>query len=280
MAEALRGFVFDIDGCLVRGRAAIPGAPEAVAALREHGCAVRFFTNDSAKTQAGTAERLATAGIQAAADEVLSSATVAATYVARTFPRGRVLIVGAAALRTALEAADLTVVDEPPADAVVVGRDPEFTYAKLHAACRAIWEGAAFLATNLDRRMPVAGGFIPGTGSLVKAVAWATAAHPKVLGKPSAWAGRAAVASLGMSASEVAVVGDALLQDVRMGKLAGTATVLVLTGSSTREEVERAPARLRPDAVLPDVAALPAWVAERARGGDRAATHGRVAAAR
>ena len=258
----VRGFVFDIDGCLVRGPRAIPGAPEALATLRARGSGIRFFTNDSAKTQAETAERLTAAGVEATAEEVLTSAVVAAAYVARRFPRGRVLIVGAPPLRVALEARGLSVVDAPPADAVVVGRDVDFTYAKLHAACRAIWDGAAFLATNLDRRMPVAGGFVPGTGSLVKAVAWATASRPLVMGKPSVWAGRAAVASLGVPPREVAVVGDQLLQDIRMGKLAGTSTVLVLTGSSTREDVERAPARLRPDAVLADVGHLTEWLAK------------------
>ncbi len=275
----IRGLVLDLDGCLVRGPRAIPGAPEAVAALRARGCAVRFFTNDSAKTQAETAERLGIAGIAAAADEVLSSATVAADYVAKRFPHGHVLIVGAAALRSALEERGLSVVDAPPADAAVVGRDVDFTYAKLDAVCRAIWDGTAFLATNLDRRMPVAGGFVPGTGSLVKAVAWATATRPLVMGKPSRWAGRAAVASLGLPAREVAVVGDALLQDVRMGKLAGTATVLVLTGSSTRDEVERAPARLRPDAVLPDVGSLPGWLAGIAARGGEGAEQGEPVAA-
>jgi len=171
-----------------------------------------------------------------------------------------VLVVGAPPLRAALEARGLSVVDAPPADAVVVGRDVEFTYAKLDAACRAIWGGATFLATNLDRRMPVSDGFVPGTGSIVKAVEWATDHRPLVLGKPSRWAGRAAVASLGVSPRAVVVVGDTLLQDVRMGKLAGTSTVLVLTGSSTREDAERAPVALQPDAVLPDVAHLAEWL--------------------
>lgn len=260
----VRGLVFDIDGCLVRGARAIPGAPEALVALRARGYGVRFFTNDSAKTQAETADRLTAAGIDAAPEEVLTSAIVTAAYLTRTSPHGRVLVIGAAALRTALEAQGLSVVDGPPADAVVVGRDSEFTYAKLDAACRAIWGGAAFLATNLDRRMPVAGGFVPGTGSLVKAVAWATSRTAMVLGKPSRWAGRAAVASLGVPARSVVVVGDTLLQDVRMGKLAGTSTVLVLTGSSTREEADAARAGFRPDAVLADVSGLDAWIEQSA----------------
>lgn len=257
---AIRGIVFDIDGCVVRGARPIAGAPEALAELRARGYGIRFFTNDSARTRAETAQRLTAAGITAAPEEVLTAASVAADHLSERSPHARVLVVGAPPLRTALEARGLTVVDGPPADAVVVGRDVEFTYAKLDAACRAIWGGATFLATNLDRRMPVGDGFVPGTGSIVKAVAWATDRRPLVLGKPSRWAGRAAVASLGGSARAVVVVGDTLLQDVKMGKLAGTATALVLTGSSTREDAERAPATLRPDVVLPDVTDLTEWL--------------------
>lgn len=270
-AASPRGFVFDIDGCLMRGPRAIPGAPAAVIALRSRGLAVRYFTNDSSKTPADLAARLDRAGIPAVPEEVLTSALVAADYAARRFAGGRVLIIGGAALRDALERRGLRVVEEPPADAVIVGRDEGLSYRKLEAACRAIWGGAAFLATNLDRRMPVEDGFVPGTGSVVKAVAWATDRSPRVMGKPSAWAARAAVRSLGLAAGEVAVVGDSIGQDVRMGRLGGTLAVLVLTGSSTREDVERTPPRSRPDVVLADVGGLPGWVelVASGQGGDR-----------
>lgn len=266
-----RGFVFDIDGCLMKGGRAIPGAPEAVAALRSRGLAVRYFTNDSSKTPAEVAGRLDRAGIAAAPAEVLTSALVAAEYAARRFPGGRVLTIGGTPLREALERRGLRLVEEPPADAVVVGRDLELSYRKLEAACRAIWGGAVFLATNVDRRVPVEDGFVPGTGAIVKAVAWATGRSPRVMGKPSVWAGRAAVRSLGMPAREVAVVGDQLQQDIRMGRLAGTLAVLVLTGSSTGEDVDRMPPRFRPDAVLPDVGGLAEWLelVAAGQGGDR-----------
>jgi len=84
-----------------------------------------------------------------------------------------------------------------------------------------------------------------------------------VMGKPSLWAGRAAVRSLGVPAREIVFVGDQLQQDVRMGKRVGAAGVLVLTGSSRRDDVERVAERYRPDAVLSDVAGLPEWLAAR-----------------
>jgi HAD superfamily hydrolase (TIGR01450 family) len=258
--QPTRGLVFDLDGCLVKGPNAIPGAAEAVIALKARGMRVRYFTNDSSKTQAEVCERLSRHGIPVEEGEVLTSALVAADYAADRLGGARVLAVGGAALRVALEARGLELVEDSSAQAVVVGRDVDFSYRKLEAACRAIWGGAIFLATNLDRRVPVEDGFVPGTGAIVNAVAWATDRRPKVMGKPSVWAGRAAVRSLGLPAAEIAFVGDQLLQDVRMGKIVGALGVLVLTGSSRTEDVDRVPARYRPDAVLPDVGALPGWL--------------------
>ncbi|MDE3075640.1 MAG: HAD-IIA family hydrolase [Chloroflexota bacterium] len=260
MSDRPRGFIFDLDGCLVRGPQPIAGAPEAVSEIKRRGLLVRYFTNDSSKTQAQMADRLGKAGIPAEPEEVLTSAVVAARYVQARFPGGRALPVGAPALLEALEQQGLTLTWDASADVVVVGRDPEFDYRKLEAACRAIWRGAAFLATNLDRRVPVEDGFVPGTGSMVKAVSWATARAPRVMGKPSVWAGRAAVESLGLPAGAAAVVGDQILQDIRMGKLAGAGTILVLSGSSTEADVERTPLRYRPEVILADVGRLVEWL--------------------
>jgi HAD superfamily hydrolase (TIGR01450 family) len=260
IALPFRGLVFDIDGCLMKGANPIPGAAEAVAELKARGMRVRYFTNDSSKTPAELAARLRQGGVDVEAAEVLTSGLVAAEYAAGKHAGGRVLAVGGAALREALEARGLSLVEDRSADVVVVGRDVDFNYGKLDAACQAIWAGGIFLATNLDRRVPVEKGFVPGTGAIVSAVAWATDRRPKVMGKPSIWAGRAAVQSLGVPAAEIVFVGDQLQQDVRMGKNVGAAGVLVLTGSSRREDVDRLPARYRPDAVLPDVAALPGWL--------------------
>jgi 4-nitrophenyl phosphatase len=261
--RAFRGVVFDLDGCLVKGPQAIPGAADAVARIRGSSVAVRYFTNDSSKTPADMARRLSGHGIDAWPGEVLTSAVVAARYAAGEHPGARVLAVGGTALRESLEEAGLKLVDDASAEVVVVGRDIEFSYGKLETACRAIWGGAAFIATNQDRRVPVADGFVPGTGALVSAIAWATNRRPKVMGKPSVLAGRAAIESLDLDPAEVVVVGDSLDQDVRMGKAVGATAVLVLSGASTLADVARTPAHYQPDAVLPDVCALPEWIDQR-----------------
>ena len=44
---ALRGFAFDLDGCIWAGTTLLPGAQALVAALRAAGCPVVFVTNSS-----------------------------------------------------------------------------------------------------------------------------------------------------------------------------------------------------------------------------------------
>lgn len=261
MNASIRGIIFDIDGCLARGREAIPGAPETVQMLKQRGLKLAFLTNDNQRTKEEWVERLAAMGIAAASEEILTSAIIAAEFVKERYPERRILPIGAPGLLAALEERGLTLVDDPAeAEVVVMGRDPQFNLDTLNRACQAIWGGAVFVATNLDRRVPVAGGFKPGTGALVQAVAWATGVEPLVMGKPSRWAGEMAVKILGIDPAHGAVVGDQLDQDIRMGKAAGLRTILVLTGATSREDAARAPAKAQPDAVLPDVTHLPRWL--------------------
>lgn len=253
------GVIFDLDGCLVRGKRPIPGAPEVVSRLKVAGVRVVYITNDSSRTPGEIARGLSAMGFEAQAEEVMTSSLAVASYLKARLPRARVLAIGAVGLIGALEERGLTLVGPElagEADVVAMGRDPDFGYAKLEAACRAIWGGARFIATNLDPSVPAENGLRPGTGPMVKAVAYATGRRPLVLGKPSRWAGELAVAMLGVPKKRVVVVGDQIDQDIRLGKRIGVQTVLVLTGGSGKADLARVPDRFRPDLVLPDVTHL------------------------
>jgi glycerol-1-phosphatase len=118
----------------------------------------------------------------------------------------------------------------------------------------------AFIAANLDLKVPTATGFIPVAGAMIKAVAYATSQEPLVTGKPSKWAGEMAVRALRLAPDRSAVVGDQLEQDIKMDRQAGLFTIAVLTGVTTAETAATAPEAVRPDVILPDVNHLPAWL--------------------
>lgn len=271
----IEGVVLDIDGTVARGRRALPGAVEALVALRERAVRYAFFTNDNQRPVRVWVEKLAAMGIEARPEEVVTSAVVAAEAVTELHPDRRVLVVGNRGLAEAMEARGVATVPWEEADraeVVVMGKDPAFDQDRLAIVCRVIWAGAEFLATNYDPRVPTAEGFMPGTGPMVKAVAYATGVQPLVTGKPSPWAGRMAARVLGVEPEAGVVVGDQLGTDVATGRAAGMRAVLVLTGTSTRADAEAADEDVRPDAVIDSIAELPelidAWNAGGREGED------------
>jgi HAD superfamily hydrolase (TIGR01450 family) len=228
---ALRGFAFDLDGCIWTGAALQPGARALVAALRAAGRRVVFVTNSSRERAPRIAARLSGLGIPATAADVLAALDLLGDVIRRAVGPVAVLALGTPEMHEVLEAAGHTVVgidDWPRARAVAVGNDPAFDFARLRAASRAVAAGAAFFAVNLDPRLPVApGAFDPGCGALAEAVAVAGGARPIVVGKPHAPIFELALARLGCRAAEAAMVGDSLAADVAGGRAAGMVTVWV-----------------------------------------------------
>ena len=177
----------DLDGVVWRGEDTIPGAADGVARLRAAGLRVVFLTNNSNGRVDENVARLRAAGVTTDPDDVASSANAAAALVSRDAPTGARVLAGAGpGVVEALEAHGFTVVDEGPADAVVVGWHRDFDFERLRRAADAGRAGARFIATNLDPTYPGAHGLLPGAGSLVAAVATASGRQPEVAGKPEA----------------------------------------------------------------------------------------------
>ncbi len=173
---------------------------------------------------------------------------------------------GNVGLIEALKAKNLSLLDFDQADqaeVVVMGKDPKFDQNRLNIVCQAIWNGAEFIATNYDPKVPTSGGFMPGTGPMVKAVAYATGREPLVTGKPSPWSGDMAMRILGCAPERGAVIGDQLSTDIAMGNNAGLFSILVLTGVTTRAQADDAPNEMKPNLVLPDVNRLIDWMDEK-----------------
>lgn len=262
----IEGIVFDIDGSVVRGDRPIPGAPKTLAELRRLGLRLAFFTNDNQRPVSFWVERFGGMGIAVDAREILTSSIIAAKVTRELHPGKRILAIGDAGLREAMEAEGANLIDldrAMEADAVVIGKDPNFSQRALDIVCRAIWNGAGFIATNYDAKVPSNDGFVPASGPMVKAIAYATGKEPLIAGKPSRWAAEMAMKALGVAPERGAVVGDQLEHDILMGKEAGLFTVAVLTGVMTAEAAAAAPAPLRPDLVLPNLNYLLEWLENR-----------------
>ncbi len=228
--RALRGFVFDLDGCVWTGDVLVPGAAEVLAMLREQGRRVSFLTNNSGARSAGLQAKLERLGVPAAKDEVLTPLEILSEVIVSRWGLARVLAIGGEDLGGALLEGghELLPTDRyREAQVVVVGRDAGFSYERLTAAARAIAGGAHFITPNLDPRLPLEGeDFLPGCGAVVESVAAAAGARPLVIGKPEPPLFELALARMGLSAEEAAMVGDSVDSDVRGARRVGMTAIL------------------------------------------------------
>lgn len=171
--------VIDLDGVVWLAGEALPGGAEAVAALRSEGYGTLFATNNSAPTVSVLLERLATVGIDARPEELLTAAQAAAFAVT---PGSRALILGEEGLREA--ASDCGLIEDAHPEAVLVGWCRQFDFDLIAAAATAVRQGARFVATNDDPTHPTPSGLLPGTGALVAAIATAAETPALIAGKP------------------------------------------------------------------------------------------------
>ncbi|BCJ30285.1 HAD-IIA family hydrolase [Actinocatenispora sera] len=250
--------LLDLDGVVYLGDRVVPAAVESLGQVRDLGVAVQFVTNNARRTAGEVAERLRKLGVDAAGDEVVTSAQGAAGLLAQRYPAGsRVLVVGSSALAGEVRGAGLVPTDtagERPV-AVVQGYAPELGWPQLAEAAVAIRNGADWIATNLDATLPSERGPLPGNGSLVAAVAATLGRQPDlVVGKPEPELFELAVRR--SAARRPLVVGDRLDTDIEGANRAGLPSLAVLTGVTTPAELIAAPPQVRPSYVAADLSGL------------------------
>jgi glycerol 3-phosphatase-2 len=253
LAERYDCILFDLDGVLYRGEDAVPSAPPTLAELRRRGVRPVFLTNNSSRTPRQVAEKLRGIGIEAEPGEVVTSALATAELLAGR-GGGRAFVIGQDGVREALTDAGIAILDGEPeeADLVVVGYDAGATYGSLKWASLLVQRGARLVATNADGSYPAADGLWPGAGALLAVITTTTGAEPEIVGKPFAPLFEAGRRRGG--GGRPLVVGDRLDTDIEGAARLGWDSMLVLTGVSGREDVERL--GIAPTVIAEDVSAL------------------------
>ena len=245
-----KGIILDIDGVLKRGSTPIPGAAETVKRFRELGLKVVFLSNLSTKSREQYVDILRhKLGIDVSPDELVLATSATADYVAKYSRTRKVYFIGHSGLRAELEKAGLIIVDKPEEAEFVVAGSPfdergyvtEDNKWKFTGAIRAILLAKArFVAVNPDKLFPGADGKpIPGTGTFLGAITAATGVEPIIIGKPSKEIYRIALDKIGVKPHEAIMVGDQLYTDIIPAKKLGLTTVLVLTGLTKREDLDK-----------------------------------------
>jgi NagD protein len=241
----------DMDGVLVHENQALPGAAEFLDRLKDKQRPFLVLTNNSIYTPRDLSARLARAGLQVPEQSIWTSALATATFLADQLPNGSAHVIGEAGLTTALYEVGYTLTDADP-DFVVLGETRTYSFEAITRAIRLIAAGARFIATNPDVTGPSAEGPLPATGSVAALITRATGKEPYFVGKPNPMMFRSALNRIEAHSENTAMVGDRMDTDVVAGIEAGLETILVLTGSTRAEEVDRYP--FRPSRVLPSIA--------------------------
>jgi len=250
----VKALLLDLDGTLYLGDQLFDWTPGFLAAVRERGLRRLFMTNNCTRNVAQYVEKLNRLGVDAAADDIITSGQSAALYLGEHPEIRRVYVLGTEALAGDVRDCGKEVVASG-ADAVLVGFPTNLTYETLCGAAWQLQRGARFLATHPDPACPDPRGLLPDCGAICRCLATATGREPEeVFGKPSEWMLRLAAERAGVGPGELAVVGDRLMTDIRMGAEHGMPTVLVLSGATCRDDLARSP--VQPDLVFDHVGAL------------------------
>jgi len=249
--------LLDLDGVVYAGPAEIPGATEHLSRCREQGSRLGFVTNNASRPPAAVAQHLRELGIDAADDDVVTSAQAAARLVADAVPAGSaVLVVGGEGLVAALAEHELEVVwsarDAPAA--VVQGLSQDVGWSMLAEGAYALAAGIPWIASNLDPTVPTDRGRAPGNGALVEVLRMTSGRAPEVAGKPGP--ALFAEAQRRLVGDRTLMVGDRLDTDIAGATGAGLPSLVVLTGVSSLVELCAARGDDRPTYVAADLAGL------------------------
>ena len=249
----IRYLLIDIDGVLKRGDEMLPAANRFIDWLRERQIGFRLVSNNATRTPGEAAKSLASSGIPVAAADFLTSAIATALYLHKHDPEASVYVVGQEGLHIALQQAGIRLTEDNP-DYVVVGLDRTLTYEKLARASLFIEKGARFIGTNPDTSFPTERGLEPGAGALLAALTAATGKQPLIIGKPEPFMLELAMQQLGGTQRDTAVLGDRLDTDIFGAERLELASILVLTGVSTRDELKTSP--IKPDLIVSNLSEL------------------------
>ena len=255
--KTYKNYLMDMDGVLVRGRTAIPGAGEFVARLTAQNIPYLVLTNNPIYTPRDLAHRLQTAGLHVPEDRIFTSALATARFLDAQLPDAKAYVIGESGLTDAIHSVGYVITDHDP-DYVVLGETHGYNYTNITKAVRLISAGARFVATNPDASGPSEEGIVPACGAMAALIERATGVAPFFVGKPNPLMMRSALNYLGVHSEDTVMIGDRMDTDIISGVNSGMETILVLTGVTRRDEVERYP--YRPTHVAESIAevALPA----------------------
>jgi len=247
------GFIIDMDGVIYHGNRILPGVQDFLAWMENNGKQYLFLTNASQRTPKELREKLLRLGIDVTDDHFYTSALATASFLASQKSNGSAYIIGDAGLIHALYSVGYTTNNVNP-DYVVVGDTSGYNFEKIETAVNLVLNGARLIGTNPDVSGPVENGITPSVKALIAPIEIASGKKAYFVGKPNPLMMRIALKRLGVKREDAVVIGDRMDTDIRCGLESEIDTLLVLSGITTREDIDKFP--YRPQYVLNGVVDL------------------------
>lgn len=249
-----KAFICDMDGVIYHGNRLLPGVTGFVEWLKQKKKRFLFLTNSSERSPRELQEKLKRLDLEVEPEHFYTSALATAAFLARQAPGGSAYVIGEPGLSNALYDVGITMNDVNP-DYVVVGESRSYTYENILRAVKFVQGGAKLIGTNPDETGPSEQGIVPSTGALIAPIERASGQKAYFVGKPNPLMMRHALQRLGCRREDTVIVGDRMDTDIIAGVESEISTVLVLSGCTSREEVNTF--AYRPNHILDGVGDIP-----------------------
>ena len=252
--------IFDMDGTLYLGKDLFEGTLETFKYLKEHNIDFVFFTNNSSHDLDFYYKKMTGFGIECDLKKNFYSSTeVTISHLLKLGVKD-IYVIGNRCLKDKLKK-HFNLISEyelrRKIDAVVAGFSTELTYKELQDGCLYLQTNdCLFIATNGDWRCPIEDGlYIPDCGGMCEWITHCTDKQVTVMGKPNPEIITYLAEQFNVSLDEVLAVGDRLYTDIQVAVNAGVDSVAVLSGESSKEDIDNYPAK--PTYILDSIKDLP-----------------------
>jgi len=248
----IKAFLLDMDGTLYLGNTLLDGSRELINFLNQKKIKFLLFTNNSSQSSDIYVDKFKNFGIEINKNNILSSTLVTGMYLKKKRYK-RVYCIGTPSFREEIKSFGLILSETNP-ECIVLSFDKTLTYNKLKKACIFIDHGVDYIATNPDLVCPTETGYIPDCGSMIELIFTATSRRPKIMGKPHPAMINTALDLLNLKHDKVAIIGDRLYTDIKMGKDSNLLTILTLSGETKIDNL--AYSEILPDIIINSVKEL------------------------
>jgi len=246
--QNIKAFVIDQDGTTYLEHQTFSWTSDFLKGLDRHNIRYLFLSNNSSKSRSEHCKKLNAGGVNATKDQILSSSDATIEYL-KTLPGGEdIYLLATPSVENDFKSEGFNIDAEKP-NYLVLAYDLTLTFEKLDKACHLIRNGVPFIATHEDNNWMIGPNrHRPDVGALAAAITASTKVEPKFIGKPNAEMVNAFLARLQLEKNEIAIIGDRMNTDIRMGQEHGLLSFLVLSGKTKKEDV--APSPFQPDFIV------------------------------